>query len=427
MEFMKAHKVSKRNIFYAAMATAAEYYDFTLFAYVAIYFAHNFFPDLTPAMAMISAFGLFASGYIMRPLGGVILGNYGDKYGRKFILLISVGLMVLSVLIIAFTPTARAIGATAVVVIIIARMIQGFAIGGGYNGVLALLIEQAPREKRGTITSWGTFIEGNGCLLSTVVVFLCTYFLSKQQMFDFGWRIPYLVGLILCIIAFICVVKLKESEEFIEAKEAKAIEKIPVFAAIRDYPMQIVQVFFLAGYLGIAYYMAAAFIPSFLMTDMGVKADDAMFITMLAAICYAYSAPFWGRLSDRVGRKPMLLSSFIMLGILDYPLFYLLTLNSLVYAGIAYCIFMLLISAGTATFVTAINELFPTHVRFSGVATGYNISNAIFGGTTPLVAASLVTLTAWNLAPSIYLIVASVIIVLVVLTMKETKGIDLSL
>lgn len=424
---MKPHKVSKRNIFYAAIATAAEYYDFTLFAYVAIYISHNFFPTSDPTAAMLSAFGVFASGYIMRPLGGIILGNMGDKYGRKYVLKIAMFLMMVSVAVIALVPTTGTIGITAVVLMVLARMVQGFSIGGEYNGVLAILIEQAPRERRGSITCWGTFIEGNGCLFSTIVVFLCTYFLTSEQMYDFGWRIPYYVGFGLCLFAYLCVLRLKESEEFKEAQQNNKIEKIPVLTALKEYPLQIMQVFFLAGYLGIAYYMAAAFIPSFLVDHHFFNENDAMFITMIAAVFYAYSAPFWGRLSDKIGRKPMLLGSSFLLGLLCYPLFMLLTLGSLFWAGFAYSIFMLLIAAGTATFVTAINELFPTHLRFSGVATGYNVSNAIFGGTTPLVAGGLIAFTAWDFAPSIYLIIASVVIILVILTMKETKGIDLSL
>ena len=424
---MKPHKVSKRNVFYAAIATAAEYYDFTLFAYVAIYISHNFFPSSDPTIAMLSAFGMFASGYIMRPLGGIILGNMGDKYGRKYVLKIAMFLMMLSVLIIAFVPTTSSIGITAVILMVLARMIQGFSIGGEYNGVLALLVEQAPRYKRASITSWGTFIEGNGVLLSTIVVFLCTYYFTSEQMYDFGWRIPYYVGFALVVFAFLCILRLKESEEFKEAQQCNKLEKVPVLTALKEYPLQIMQVFFLAGYLGIAYYMAAAFIPSFLVDHHFFNENDAMLITMIAAVFYAYSAPFWGRLSDKIGRKPMLLGSSFLLGLLCYPLFMLLTLGSLFWAGFAYCIFMLLIAAGTATFVTAINELFPTHLRFSGVATGYNVSNAIFGGTTPLVAGGLIALTAWDFAPSIYLIIASIVVILVVLTMKETNGIDLSL
>ena len=424
---MKPHKISKRNIFYAAMATAAEYYDFTLFAYVAVYMSHNFFPDANSTTGMLAAFAVFASGYVMRPLGGIVLGNMGDKYGRKVILKIAVFLMMVSVLIIALVPTTHSIGVAAVVIMVIARLIQGFSIGGEYNGVLAILIEQAPRNKRATVTSWGTFIEGNGCLLSTMVVFLCTTLLTSHQMYDFGWRIPYYAGFVLCLIAFLCVLKLKESEAFIEAKQAHKLKKVPVLSALKEYPLQIMQVFFLAGYLGIAYYMAAAFIPSFLIEKHFFVETDTMFITMIASFFYAYTAPLWGRLSDKVGRKPILLSVFILLGILCYPLFILLTLGSLFWAGTAYSIFMLLISAGTATFVTAINELFPTHLRFSGVATGYNVSNAVFGGTTPLVSAGLVAITGWQFAPSIYLIIASIVIVLIVLTMKETKGIELSL
>ena len=419
--------VSKRDVFYAALATAAEYYDFTLFAYVSVYVAANFFPADDSATALLASFGIFASGYIMRPLGGIVLGNLGDRYGRRAVLIAALFMMMLAVGIIAVVPTAAVIGTPAVILMVIARMLQGFSIGGEYNGVLALLIEQAPAHKRASVTSWGTFIEGNGCLLSTVVVFLCTWWLTPEQMRAFGWRIPYYVGFVLCVAAFVAMIRLRESRVFEAAARADQLETLPVWVALKRFPGRIFQVFCLAGYLGIAYYMAAAFIPAFLISEHGASEFTTMGITMVAAICYAYSAPLWGQLSDKVGRRPMLLASAALLALMAYPMFWLLTLDALWGAALAYCVMMLVIAAGTATFVTAINELFPAHLRFSGVATGYNVSNAVFGGTTPLVSGTLVSLTAWQLAPGMYLVAASVLIIAVVVWMPETRGIDLEL
>ncbi|GAB4223432.1 MAG: MFS transporter [Francisella sp.] len=417
--------ISPKNIIFAGLATSVEYFDFALFAYVTVFISATFFPDNNSTVSIIKTFGMFAAGYLMRPIGGIFFGNLGDKVGRKKVLIITVSLMFISTAIIAFTPGYKQIGITSVILIILARMMQGFSIGGEYNGVLAILSEQAPDNKRGFITSFGTFFSGFGVFLGTVVVFIFSSFLSEEQMHSYGWRLCFIIGMLMAALVLILQFRQDESPEYLKAKNDNVIEDLPVVSAIKNYFYQIFVVFALAGYLGIVYYMLSAFIPSLLEGTLHYSTNTAMLVTMIASICYFATAPLWGAVSDRVGRKRVLLTSCTLIGILIYPsLFIINTIHSPLLSCIVMSILMLLISAATATFVVAINELFPTHLRFSGVATGYNISNALLGGTVPLVS-SLLMVYFGKMAPGLYATIASVIIVIIIAKMPETKGIEL--
>ncbi|QIV96122.1 MHS family proline/betaine transporter-like MFS transporter [Allofrancisella inopinata] len=419
-------KISLKNIACAGFATTVEYFDFALFAYVTVFISATFFPNNDPTVAIIKTFGMFAAGYLMRPIGGIFFGNLGDKKGRKYVLIVTVSLMLLSTAVIAFTPGYESIGIISVVFIILARMIQGFSIGGEYNGVLAILSEQAPDNKRGFITAFGTFFSGFGVFLGTLIVFLFSKMFSEHQMHTFGWRLCFVIGMILAVIVLIMQFFQDESPEYLKAKEDNVLEDTPVISALKEYPYQISIVFALAGYLGIVYYMVAAFIPSFLESTLHYTTDAAMLVTMIASFMYFFTAPLWGKVSDILGRKKVLLVSCTMIGILMYPSFLIINLgsSSQFLVAIFMILLMLFISAATATFVVTINELFPTHLRFSGVATGYNTSNALLGGTVPLVSGLLV-LYFGNIAPSVYAIIASIIIVVIIYKMPETKGIKL--
>jgi MHS family proline/betaine transporter-like MFS transporter len=418
-------KISFKNVVFAGLATSVEYFDFALFAYVTIYISASFFPENSSSVAVIKTFGMFAAGYLMRPIGGIFFGNLGDKVGRKKVLIITVALMAISTAIIAFTPGYEKLGITSVLLIIFARMIQGFSIGGEYNGVLAILSEQAPDKKRGFITAFGTFFSGFGVFLGTLIVFIMSELLSATQMYSYGWRLCFIVGMLMVIIVLILQFKQDESPEFLRAQKDGFVEKAPVVSVLKEYPYQVFIVFALAGYLGIVYYMVSAFIPTLLSEYLNYSTNLAILITMIASICYFATAPLWGMLSDKVGRKSVLLISCLGIGLLIYPSLYSISIiKSAILSCAMMSVLMLFISAATATFVVSINELFPTHLRFSGVATGYNVSNALLGGTVPLISGLLVMKFSYA-GPAIYAVIASIIIVIIIAKMPETSGIEL--
>ena len=413
-------RVSKKNIFCAAFATAVEYYDFVIYAYLAIYISKIFFPNENGSIQILEAYALFAIGYFMRPLGGIFFGHFGDKVGRKKTLVITVLLMTISLIVITFLPDYKHIGVFSSIILLLARLLQGFSLGGEYNGVLTTLIENAPDNRRGLITSFGTLISGSGVLLATIIVMGMTFYFSEQDMLDYGWRIPYAIGMLLSIVSVFLIFQLDETEHFKKAKLSEDTVKVPLLTAFKEYPWSIFLVFSLAGYLGIAYYMAANYLPNMMINLLHINHKTVMLATVIAAACYAFTAPIWGNLSDKVGRKPILLTSITLIGVLIYPAYLMIATSNLLYITVVYCILMLLISACTATFVVAINEAFPTRIRFSGVAFGYNVGNAVLGGTVLFVSRYLVYITGNYLSPAIYLAIVSIFLVVIVSFMKET-------
>lgn len=416
---------SKRNVFFSSFATAVEYYDFMIYAYLAVYISEVFFPKGNEMVSLLETYALFALGYFMRPLGGLVFGNLGDIWGRKKVLAITVVLMLVSLLMIAFVPGYEAWGVWAPALLLFSRLLQGFSIGGEYNGVLATLIENAPKHRRGFITSIGTFISGNGVLLATIVVMICSASYTHQQMLDGAWRIPYYIGVIISIMSVIFIFLLKESEKFEKVQKKDLVAKLPIVDALKQYPWPVFMVFMLAGYLGVAYYMAASYLPNMMTTTLHFDEATTMIATVIAAVCYAYTAPMWGAISDKVGRKPILFGSILLIGLFIYPAYIVLSWGNLTGIIIVYCVLMLMISACTATFVVAINEAFPTHLRYSGVAFGYNIGNAALGGTVLYVSQELVQWFDSFIAPAIYVVVLSAILLFVVAKMRETKGEEL--
>lgn len=414
-------KANVSTIMSTAFGACLEWFDFSIFIFVTPMIAKNFFPHESNLIAIISSFGVFAAGYLMRPLGGIVFGNLGDKLGRKRILAITTGLMAFPMLITAVLPTYQTWGVVSVLLLLLMRMLQGFSVGGEYTGVLVMLLEQAPIKRRGFVTSLATCISGMGVLLSSLTVTLLISLLGSAAMTAWGWRLPFALGFVLAMFAFICQCRMKESPYFEQAKKQHKVAQLPVIDVLSQHPKEIFFVFVLTGFLGIAYYLSAAFLPSFLIDIMHLPKPAIMRITTIAAALYAFTAPLSGLLSDFIGRKPVLLVATLALAVLAYPLFLMMTSGNLLKIAIANFVLMLIVAADTAVFVTCINELFPTEQRFSGMSAGYNVGNAIFGGTTPLLATYFIGLFHSHFAPCFYLSITALLTVVMIFFMPETN------
>ena len=417
-----SHASSYRTIFSAAFATLIEWFDFTIYIYIASYISQLFFPPQEGMTSLLETFGIFAAGYVMRPLGGIFFGSLGDKIGRKKTIILTVICMGVSMLMTCCLPTYERIGPIAPVLLLFARMLQGFSVGGEQIGVIVMLIEHAHQNYRGLCTSIVTFISGNGVLLSSLTATLLIQHYSQEQMLAFGWRIPYIIASVLTVIALCFQFGMKESPYYEAIATEQGIDHQPMRNALRYQFKAIAIVFFLAGYLGVAYYLNSAFLPNYLESILGQPKAEAMIITTMAAFTYAYTAPIWGWLSDVVGRKPVFISGALGLLLMSYPLFLMLESTRFSQILFAAVILMLFVAICTPPFITTISELFPTQHRYSGVSLGYNIANAIFGGTTPLIATALISLTGNALAPCWYLMALSCLVLIVLTKMPETRN-----
>lgn len=419
---MSSRYISRKNIIFSAFLTAVEYYDFIIYAYLSTYIANVFFPQGHHALHLLETYALFGLGYFMRPLGGAFFGHIGDRLGRKVALMITVILMTCSLLMMTLVPTYQVIGITAPILLLLARLLQGFAIGGEYNGVLVTLIENAPRWRRARTTFLSVFISGNSVILATLVVMVLTGIYNHHAMLHFAWRYPYYIGVFLSLIALVFIYYLEETDSFIELEDKHKLAKLPLVEAFKNHPWVIGLVLLLTGYLGVAYYMAATYIPN-LMTDMlNFTHHTAVTATLIASIVYAYTAPLWAQLTDKLGRKPILITTIILIMIGIIPEFLALHSHNIALIILAYSVMMALISACTVTFEVTINEAFPARIRYSGVAIGYNIGNALFGGSALYVSQALVDWGGNIYMPALYLIVMSALTLVCVLRMTETRG-----
>jgi len=414
------NKPNLRTIIITALGAAVEWFEFSIYGYLATYLSALFFPEQSSSAALISVFGIFAASYFTRPLGGFVLASIGDQFGRHYALTLSIGLMCIPMFIMTIIPTHHAIGLWSVVILIFARMLQGFSIGGEYTGVLVIIAEESSIHLRGFYTALASMTSQFGIILSAIVVGTLTTIFTKAQMLDFGWRIAFFIGLLLGGISLFLQHSIKESPSFIKLKKEQKLLKNPLISTLKGPKMPLVRVFALTGYIGIAYYMMVTFLPNNLIISRHLNVNVVMWIAVLTSVIYALTAPLFGWFADLWGRKIMLYIPITLLLIVAYPIFFFLNNGDIVQILIAESIFAILIAAMTASFQVIICESFPIKYRYSAVSAAYNLGSALFAGTTPILSLLLVDVFQSSYAPCYYLITSSVIILLVIWKMPET-------
>lgn len=417
---------SRNAVIYGSAGTVVEWFDYGLYLYLVPVVAPLIFPTDDQLTAIIASLGVFAAGSLLRIAGGAFFGSIGDRLGRKRALVLSILLMTIPMGLTAFLPTYADIGITAAVLFTVMRMLQGFSAGGEYSGTIVQLVEQAPPQRRGFVASTAVFTSGLGVLLASALVASLTTVLSEQAMSDYGWRICYLIGGALGLFALVMRRRMHETQAF-EAEEAAGnVPAQPLRYALRHLPGPVLTAAFLAGFGGILYYVVLGFIPTILDTYSEVQSDTALWVTTGMTIVYAVATPFFGRLSDKVGRKPTLIGAAIGFVILSFPLLWLMTHEPawiVVLAGIG-LLTLLMLYGGPC--VAAIGEQFPSRARYSALATGYNLGTAVLGGFAPLVAAWLISVFDSPVAPAGLLVVASLAALPILMRLKETRGITLA-
>lgn len=403
----------RKTLIAGMIGNVMEWYDFALFGYFAPVIAHLFFPSDNHLVSLINTFGVFAAGFLMRPVGAAIFGHIGDTTGRKRALTISVVLMAVPTFLMGLLPTYAQIGALAPILLTLLRLLQGLSVGGEYTGSMTLLVESAPPARRGFIGSWIPFSACMGILLGSGVGALFTADLSSDALHAWGWRLPFLVGILVGGIGLYLRSGLAESPDFQALRTTADMASSPVQEAFAHHRTEIVTAVGLNWLNGAAFYTIFVYLTTYLASILKFPLSSALLINTISMAFLGLLMPIMGALSDKVGRKSMLLAGSLGLAVLSYPLFRLLTHDTFEFILAGQLVFAFLIAMYFSPLPATIVDLFPPRTRCTGLSISYNFALAIFGGTAPLVATYLIKETGSILSPSLYLIVSAVVSMIV--------------
>lgn len=410
-----------RNIIGGSAGNLVEWYDWYVYAAFTLYFAPSFFPSGDRTSQLLSTAAVFAVGFVMRPIGAWVMGVYADRKGRKAGLSLSVSLMCLGSLMIALVPTHAAIGAAAPTILVIARMLQGLSVGGEYGASATYLSEMAGRKRRGFFSSFQYVTLIAGQLIALAVLLILQFSMSEAALEGWGWRIPFAIGAVLAVVVFYIRRRLAETESFENAKGVDA-PRSSGLNLFRDHPKEAFLVMALTAGGTLAFYAYTTYMQKFLVNTSGFDRETASRVMTAALFVFMCLQPLAGALSDRVGRKPVMIG-FGLIGTLGtVPLFTALESVESPYAAFALVMVALVIVTGYTSINAVVKaELFPAHIRALGVALPYAIANTIFGGTAEYVA---LWLKDAGMERAFYWYVAAMIALslIVYATMRDTKA-----
>ena len=414
---------SRRAVTAAVIGNVLEWYDFAVYGYVAAIIGKNFFPGTDETTELLKAFLTFGLGFVARPIGGIVIGRMGDTHGRKAALLLTIFLMALGTVLIGVLPTYASIGFAAPTLLLFARLMQGFSTGGEWGGSTAFIVEWAPKGRRGLFGSFQQMSVVAGLLLGSAFAALLNTVLTPAQMGDWGWRIPFLVGGLLGPIGIYMRRTIEETPAYAKVLSVStAPETGPSGLALAA------QAFGFTIVWTVCFYVLLTYMPSWTAKYMNLTPALALWSNTIGLIVLVISIPIMGHLSDRYGRRPLLLICCAAFIILPWPLFKFLSSGGVPFAvlvliqiGIA-----ILISLYSGAGPAAIAEIFPTRRRSTWMTTGYALSVAIFGGSAPYLSIWMIQKFGTPIAPVYYLVVAAVISIAVIWSLKETAFDDLA-
>ncbi|MDV7273948.1 MULTISPECIES: MFS transporter [Rhodococcus] len=398
-----ATAVRRRAIVAASFGTFVEYYDFVIYGYVATFIAQAFFPTGNSFVSLLLTFGAFAVSFLARPLGAVIFAPLGDRYGRRTVLSVVILLMTLATAGIGVLPTYYQIGVAAPILLMVLRLVQGISAGGEFGGAASLVAEFAPPSRRGFFVGFISLTVGGAMLFGSGTAMVLTRTLSAESMSQWGWRLPLLLSLPLGLIGLYIRFKLEETPAFTVLSREGGVQKSPLLTTLRrDYRSVLIGI-------GIAAtnscMMALYFIylPSALKEFTDFSSADAQLITFVGLVAYCTAVLPFARLSDRVGRIPLLFASSATLIVLIYPSLVLLSSGVLALAVAAMVVVTPVVAANIAAVTPLLSEMFATDTRYTGLSLGWQTATTIFAGPTPIILAAIAGLGGAT-APSFYAI-----------------------
>lgn len=410
----------RRAVGAAALGNAMEWFDFGVYGYLATTIGDEFFQG--QGGPLLKSFGVFALSFLARPLGSIFFGPMGDRVGRSKVLVITILLMAAGTTAVGVLPTAEMIGLWAPALLIVSRLVQGFSTGGEYGGAATYIVESAPDKTRGFVSSFLEFGTLGGYCLGAGLVAVMMAVLSDSAMHSWGWRVPFLCGAPLGLIGLYLRLKLEDSAAFTSAVEKGETARAPLREIITEHTRRLAKCFGLVILLNVSYYTVLTYLPSYLedFLDYSETGSTAMLVGVYVGMIIVIA--FVGRLSDRIGRKPVIMASAIGMIVLAWPAFWLLHQHTIgtTIGGLAILGFVVVLLSGTMP--STLPAIFPTRIRYGGFAISYNLSTAAIGGTAPFVVTGLIDLTGNTYMPAFYLMLAAAIGLVTLTTIEETAG-----
>lgn len=420
----------RRVLSSAAIGQFVEWYDFVVYAYSASILATLFFPSEDRLASLLATFAVYAVGFVMRPIGGIIFGHLGDRLGRRNVLAVVIILMGAATFGIGILPTHGQIGVLATVLLVICRLVQGMSAGAETTGSNTLVAEHSPKGRRGFFVAFTYAFANLPAVFASLLILTLTSFFSSETYEAWGWRIPFILGGIIAIVGLYIRNRVRESPEFEAAKAAQQTtnsnqkRRLPIWSAIRENPRALFFAFALAALSSLGFYTLTGYFTTYL--NESVKIDPTIsFASNSIAMMIAFIAmPVAGLVSDRVGRKPMLVGGAAVSALVAVPAYMLASDGTALGAIAGQSILALAFSIFFGPFGVAFIELFPTKNRFSGAGLGYNVAYVLFGGTAPYLSTWLVGATGSLLAPAFYLVVIAVLVTLAALALPKAASDD---
>ena len=375
--------------FASFIGTAVECYDYFLYGTAAaLVFNRLFFPQYAPLTGTLAAFATFAVGFFARPMGGVVFGHFGDRIGRKSMLVITLLIMGGATFLIGLLPTFDAIGILAVVLLVLLRFLQGFAMGGEWGGATLMAVEHAPEESRNFYASWPQLGAPAGVILSTIV-FTAFSSLPEDRFLAWGWRVPFLLSIVLVSVGLFIRLRILESPAFRRVKELRAEVRMPLLEVLKRYPIAaLLSMGVVLVNIG-GYYLIATFTLAYATERLGMPRNATLLGLLLAGVAEIAGIVLLARAADRIGRRPVALASATAVTLLAFPFFWLVDRGSVALLWVAMSLWTF--SAGALYGVTGvlISELFEARIRYSGISLGYQMAGVLGGALAPLIATVL--------------------------------------